>query len=163
MDYNKLEQIDTFIFDVDGVLTNSLMHITESGELLRQMNVRDGAAMKFALEKGYKICIITKGNSKGVKIRLETLGAHPVLDQVEDKKIAFSILVNDFGINPITSLYMGDDRADLVVFDLVKLSCAPHDGCTEVIKKAEFVSPKNGGEGCVRDIIERVLRVRGDW
>lgn len=163
MDYSKLSKIETFIFDVDGVLTNCRMLITEAGEFLRTMNVRDGAAMKMALKAGYRVCIITKGNSIGVKDRLIFLGADPVYDDVSDKRVALKDLEDNHNISLMNSLYMGDDLADLVVFDKVLLATCPRDAAPEVIKKAEFISPKNGGDGCVRDIIERVMRTQGKW
>ena len=163
MDYSKLSKIETFIFDVDGVLTNCRMIITEAGEFLRTMNVRDGAAMKMALRAGYRVCIITKGNSIGVKDRLMFLGADPVYDNVSDKRIALKDLETKHNISLMNSLYMGDDLADLVVFDKVLLATCPRDAAPEVIKKAEFISPKDGGDGCVRDIIERVMRTQGKW
>ncbi len=163
MDYNKLKSIDTFIFDVDGVLTNSQILVTEEGHLLRSMNVRDGMAIIKAIEAGYKVAIITKGNSKGVKIRLENLGVHPILDGVKDKAKALMILQSKYHITPQTSLYMGDDLADIVVFDKVLLACCPHDSAPEVIGSAEFISPVKGGHGCVRDIIERVMRIAEKW
>jgi len=163
MDYSKFSNIKTFIFDVDGVLTNCRMLITEAGEFLRTMNVRDGAAIKMALRAGFRVCIITKGNSVGVKDRLLFLGANPVYDNVSDKRVALKDLKDNHDISLDHSLYMGDDLADLVVFDKVLLATCPRDAAPEVIKKAEFVSPKNGGDGCVRDIIERVLRTQGKW
>ncbi len=163
MDYSKLSKIETFIFDVDGVFTNCRMLITEAGEFLRTMNVRDGAAMKMALKAGYRVCIITKGSSLGVKDRLIFLGAHPVYDNVSDKRIALKDLEANHNISLMNSLYMGDDLADLVVFDKVLLATCPRDAAPEVIKKAEFISPKDGGDGCVRDIIERVMRTQGKW
>ena len=163
MDYSKLSKVETFIFDVDGVLTNCRMLITETGEFLRTMNVRDGAGMKMALKAGFRIAIITKGNSIGVKDRLAILGADPIYDNVSDKKIALADLEQNHGVDLSKCIYMGDDLADLVVFDYVLLSTCPRDAVPEVIKKAEFVSSKDGGDGCVRDIIERVMRVQGKW
>lgn len=163
MDYNKFLKIKTFIFDVDGVYTNSKLLITEKGEFLRTMNVRDGAAMKIAINAGYRIAIITKGNSIGVNSRLKFLGADPVYDGVENKEVALSDMRENHGIDLSHALYMGDDLADLIVFDKVCLSTCPSDAAHEVIKAAEFVSPIKGGEGCVRDIIERVLRSQGNW
>ena len=163
MDYSKLSKIENFIFDVDGVLTNCRMLITEEGEFLRTMNVRDGSAMKKALNAGFRICIITKGSSIGVKERLILLGADPVYDKVSDKRIALQDLVEKHNVSLENSLYMGDDLADLVVFDRVLLATCPRDAAPEVIKAAEFISPKDGGDGCVRDIIERVLRTQGKW
>ncbi len=163
MDFGKLKNINTFIFDVDGVLTDSKLLVTDSGEFRRAMHVRDGAAMKMALQAGYRISIITKGNAKGVKERLLFLGADPVYDAVENKSVALKDLTEHHDVDLKRSLYMGDDLADLVVFDKVLLSCCPSDAVPEVIKKAEFVSSISGGHGCVRDIIERVLRIQGKW
>lgn len=163
MDYSKFKQINTFILDVDGVLTDCSLVITEKGEFLRKMNVRDGSAIKIALKQGFRVAIITKGNSVGVKDRLLFLGADPVFDAVVNKEDALKELESSHNIDPWKSVYMGDDLADLVVFDKVLLSSCPHDAASEVIQKAEFVSSKKGGEGCVRDLIERVLRVQGKW
>ena len=163
MDYSKLRKIKSFIFDVDGVLTDCGLLITEKGEFLRRMNVRDGAAIKMALSKGFRVAIITKGNSVGVKDRLLFLGADPVFDDVSDKAKALKDLEEHHNIDPMTSVYMGDDLADLAVFGKVLLSTCPKDAASDVIKKAEFVSSKKGGDGCVRDLIERVMRVQGVW
>ena len=107
MDYSKLNKIETFIFDVDGVLTNCRMLITEAGEFLRTMNVRDGSAMKMALKAGFRICIITKGNSIGVKNRLIFLGADPVYDNVLDKRIALKDLETNHNISLENSYIWG--------------------------------------------------------
>ena len=163
MDFSKFRKVDTFIFDVDGVLTDRGLMITEEGEFLRKMNVRDGAAIKIALKNGFRVAIITKGNSIGVRDRLEFLGADPVFDNVRNKAETLKDLVQNHGINPKTSLYMGDDLADIIVFDKVLLCACPKNAAPEVIKKAEFISPIEGGDGCVRDIVERVLRVQGKW
>jgi len=163
MDYSKYREIDTFIFDVDGVLTDCGLLITENGEFLRRMNVRDGAAIKIALKNDFRVAIITKGNSAGVRDRLLFLGADPVFDCVSDKAKALHEIETNHGIDPKKSVYMGDDLADLAVADRVLLFTCPQNAVPEVIQKAEFVSPLDGGAGCVRDLIERVLRVQGKW
>lgn len=163
MDHSKWGKIETFIFDIDGVFTNGKLMITEEGHFLRQMSVRDGMALKVAVQKGYTVAIITKGNSAGVRDRMFALGAHYVYDAVKDKAIPFTELVEKHKINPDTSLYMGDDLADIVLFDKVLLSAAPYDAAHEVISAVEYISAKNGGDGAVRDVIERVLRSKGDW
>ena len=159
----ELRKIESFIFDVDGVLTDCGLIITEKGEFLRKMNVRDGAAIKIALRQGYKVAIITKGESVGVKNRLIFLGADPVFDKVSNKLEALAEIEKNHDIDPMKSVYMGDDLADLPVFDKVLLASCPNNATPEAIKKAEFVSHLRGGEGCVRDLIERVLRVQGKW
>lgn len=163
MDYNKFKKIKNFIFDVDGVLTDCGLIITEKGEFLRKMNVRDGAAIKMALNQGFRVAIITKGNSVGVKNRLLFLGAEPVFDNVSNKLKALEELEANHNIDPMSSVYMGDDLADLIVFDKVLLGTCPNDATPEVIKKSEFISSRKGGDGCVRDLIERVLKVQGKW
>ena len=163
MDYSKFKKINTFIFDVDGVLTDCGLLITEKGEFLRKMNVRDGAAIKMALNQGFRVAIITKGNSTGVKDRLLALGADPVFDAVSNKAKALKELESNYNIDPMRSVYMGDDLADLTVFDKVLLATCPNDAAPEVIRQAEFVSARKGGDGCVRDLIERVMKVQGKW
>lgn len=163
MDHNKWQQIETFIFDVDGVFTDGSLLITEAGEFLRTMHVRDGMALKTAVKKGYKVIIITKGNSKGVKDRLLALGAHMVYDEIDDKSVPFQELITEHGLDPHKALYVGDDLADIVLFDKVLLSCAPKDAAPEVLQRAEYISPVKGGKGVIRDIVENVLRTRGDW
>jgi 3-deoxy-D-manno-octulosonate 8-phosphate phosphatase (KDO 8-P phosphatase) len=161
-DFSKFKQIDTFIFDVDGVLTNSKLLITEKGELLRTMNVRDGQAIKMALNKGYKIGIITKGASSGVKIRLEVLGIQYIMDKVLDKMDALNQLIEK-GFDPSTSLYMGDDVPDLALLGKVKIFTCPYDASPEVLTKSEYISSQNGGEGCVRELIQKVLSIQDNW
>jgi len=163
MDYTKFKKIEAFIFDVDGVLTDCGLVITEKGEFLRKMNVRDGAAIKMALNQGFRVAIITKGNSIGVKNRLIFLGADPVYDNVINKLDALKELEANHNIDPMTSVYMGDDLADLIVFDKVLLAACPNDATPEIIKMSEFISSRKGGDGCVRDLIERVLKVQGKW
>jgi len=163
MDHSKWKKIKTFIFDVDGVFTDSKLMITEEGHFLRTMSVRDGMALKVAVRAGYTIAIITKGNSIGVRTRLLALGAHFVYDEVKDKNIPFQELITKHGVSPETALYMGDDLADLVLFDKVLLATCPRDAANEVLQQAEYISPKNGGDGAVRDVIEKVLRCHGKW
>lgn len=163
MDYNKFAEVETFIFDVDGVLTDSSVLITEAGEFLRRMTVRDGAAMKMAIKAGYRIAIITKGDSVGVRDRLQFLGADPIYDSVNDKNVALTDLCTRHGVDLQKSLYMGDDLADLVVLPQVLIGTCPADAEPEVIEAASYISHRKGGHGAVRDVIRRVLSARGDW
>ncbi len=163
MDHSKWNKINTFIFDVDGVFTDGSIQISESGQFLRTMNVKDGMSLKVAVKRGYTVAVITKVNSKAVKKRLLELGAQYVYDEVKDKNIPFQELVTKYNIDPLKSLYMGDDLADVVLMDQVLLACAPYDAVPEVINSAEYISPKKGGHGAVRDVIEKVLRSNGHW
>jgi 3-deoxy-D-manno-octulosonate 8-phosphate phosphatase (KDO 8-P phosphatase) len=162
-DHEKFKKITTFAFDVDGVLTDGKVLITEQGEFLRTMSVRDGQAMKLALLSGYKIFVITKGASLGVRTRLELLNITGVYDKVTDKKAAIKDIKKSYDLTSDEILYMGDDLPDLDVFDDVGIAACPDDAVEEVINASDFISEKKGGEGCVRDVIQRVLKSRHDW
>ena len=158
-----MNQITTFIFDVDGVLTDSSVHVTENGEMLRIMNIRDGFAMKAALENGYNVCIISGGKNEGVRIRLRNLGIHDIHLGSPDKVETFKEYIELYNIKPESVLYMGDDIPDYDVMKQVGMASCPADAATEIKELSVYVSPLNGGAGCVRDLIEKIMRVRGDW
>lgn len=163
---NELERfrnIDTFIFDVDGVLTNSELIVLENGHLLRKMNTRDGYAMKRAVEMGYRVCIITGGGSSGVIHRLKGLGINDIYSKVDKKMDAFDEYIYAYDIDPANIIYMGDDVPDYDVMRRVGLPCCPYDATSEILEISQYVSPRNGGQGCVRDVIEKVLKIQGTW
>ncbi len=158
-----LEHITTFIFDVDGVLTNGLLTVTTNGDLLRTMNVKDGYAMKQALNQGFNICIISGGTNEGVKSRLNTLGIKDVYLGAHQKLDPFNDYISKNNIKPENVLYMGDDIPDLPVMYQVGLATCPVDAVPEVKAASKYISHKYGGKGCVRDVIEQVLKVQGKW
>ena len=158
-----LHQITTFIFDIDGVLTDGSLFIDTRGELLRTMNVKDGYALKKAITKGYQIAIISGGTNEAASERLKALGIEDVYLGIHDKKTIFNEYINDKNLNPGSVLYMGDDIPDLPVLEVVGLSTCPQDAVAEVKNMVSYVSFKNGGKGCVRDVIEQVLKVQGKW
>ncbi len=155
-----MPQITTFMFDVDGVLTNGLITITTSGELIRNMNIKDGYALKTAIDSGYNVCIISGGSNEGVRARLAALdiylGAH-------DKIVQFEKYLTRKNITPEEILYMGDDIPDYPVMQKVGLATCPKDAVPEIQGIAHYISQKKGGLGCVRDVIEQVLKVQGKW
>lgn len=160
----KFELINTFIFDVDGVLTNSQLLVLESGKLLRQMNVRDGYAIKRAIQMGYNVCIITGGKSEGVKKRLMNLGVEYVYTGIQDKLEPYrEFMALHEEITYENVLYMGDDVPDYEVMRLVGLPTCPRDACPEILSLATYVSHADGGAGAVRDVVERTLRLNGHW
>ncbi|HKK77819.1 MAG TPA: HAD-IIIA family hydrolase [Saprospiraceae bacterium] len=163
---NQLEhfrKITTFIFDVDGVLTNSQVLVLEDGKLLRSMNIRDGMAIKEAIRHGYRICVITGGKSKGVKIRLQNLGVQDIYLGQSDKMEAYEEYLYTYDIKAENVLYMGDDLPDLPVMKKVAIAACPQDAAPEIIGIANYVSGIIGGKGCARDVIEKVMRVQGKW
>ena len=107
--------ITTFVLDVDGVLTDGTVHVSPTAEMLREMNIRDGFAMKAALESGYKVCIISGGSNEGVRIRLRNLGITDIYLATPDKVETFKEYCDIYGIQPSQVLYMGDDIPDFHV------------------------------------------------
>ena len=158
-----LPNIKTFIFDVDGVLTDGKILITNEGELLRSFDTKDGYAMKCALVQGYKIAIITGGRNQGVEERFKELGVYDIYMGAHYKLDAFQDLLDNYDLDPETILYIGDDVPEIPVMEKVGLGCCPADAVSDVKAMADYVSHKNGGEGCVRELIEQVLRVQGKW
>ena len=159
----QLHTINTFIFDIDGVLTDGTVMVTTSGEMLRRMNIKDGFALKTAIDKGFNVCTISGGSNEGVRKRLEGLGvqdvylgAHNKIDQLKDYMSKKDIRLENV-------LYMGDDIPDLPVMKLVGLPCCPQDAAPEIKAICNYVSHKNGGMGAVRDVIEQVLKVQDQW
>ena len=158
-----LKDITTFVFDVDGVFTDGSVLITSKGELLRKMSVKDGYALKTALVKGYNVCIITGGSNEGVKDRLKGLGVTDIYMGAHHKQEPLNEYMDIYDIEPKNVLYMGDDLPDIPPMQLVGLPTCPQNAVPEVKEVSMYVSYKNGGDGCVRDVIEQVLKVRGDW
>jgi len=159
----KFKNIDTFIFDVDGVFTNSELIILESGKLLRKMSVRDGYAVKHAIKNGYRIAIITGGKSEGVVTRLKSLGIKEVYSGIQDKVDAYLEFMHMNDLDPVKVLYMGDDFPDIEVMHKVGVAACPKDAAHEVVEIADYISPIEGGKGCVRDVIEKVMRLHSKW
>jgi 3-deoxy-D-manno-octulosonate 8-phosphate phosphatase (KDO 8-P phosphatase) len=158
-----MPQINTFIFDVDGVLTNGIITITTKGELIRNMSIKDGYALKTAVEAGYNVCIISGGSNEGVRSRLEGLGITDIYLGTHTKTIQLNEYLQNKNINPKNVLYMGDDIPDFPVMKQVGLPCCPKDAVPEIQDISLYVSQKKGGNGCVRDVIEQVLKVQGKW
>lgn len=158
-----LSQITTFIFDVDGVLTDGSIQISTNGDLLRTMNIKDGYAMKHAIEKGFTVCVISGGNNEGVKSRLKGLGLTDIYLGCPDKVEQMEEFFDVYNIEPEDVLYMGDDLPDLYAMQKVALPCCPQDAVKEIKEISRYISHKKGGKGCVRDVIEQVLKVQGKW
>lgn len=158
-----LNQITTFIFDVDGVLTDGSLLVDTAGSLLRTMNVKDGYAIKTAIDKGYNVCIISGGTNEGVRKRLEGLGVKEVHLGAHYKIETLAHYFKKYTIDPKAALYMGDDLPDYNVMQLVGLPCCPQDAVPEIKAISKYISHKNGGKGCVRDVIEQVLKVQNNW
>jgi 3-deoxy-D-manno-octulosonate 8-phosphate phosphatase (KDO 8-P phosphatase) len=149
--------------DVDGVLTDGSVLIMENGDQLRKMSIRDGYALQLAVKKGLMLVVITGGKSEGVVKRLNGLGIQHVIKNSDDKISALNNLVKALNINLQTTVYIGDDMPDAEAMKLCGIPCCPGDACSEVIALSRYVSPFNGGHGCARDIIEKILKLQEKW
>lgn len=158
-----LPNITTFILDVDGVLTNGMVTIMPDGQLIRQMNIKDGYAMKTAVDNGYRICVISGGKNEGVRTRLANLGIQDIYLGAHNKVEQYNELLAKYDLKPEETIYVGDDVPDVPVMKLVGVPCCPNDAAPEVQRLSKYISDKRGGEGCVRDIIEQTMRVQGKW
>jgi 3-deoxy-D-manno-octulosonate 8-phosphate phosphatase (KDO 8-P phosphatase) len=159
----KLNDVKAFAFDVDGVFTNGAVMLHPGGEFIRMMNIKDGFAVQHAVKMGYPIAIITGGFSKMVKKRFLALGVKDIFMKSANKNLAFDIFLNRHGLSAADVLYMGDDLPDFEVMKKSGFPTCPADAAEEIKKLSLYTSHKNGGEGCVRDIIEQVLRLQGKW
>jgi len=160
---DKLKDITTFIFDVDGVLTDGSVFVTESGDQCRTFNTKDGYALQLAVKCGYNVCIITGGKSTGVRHRLNSLGVTDVFLGAHVKLDIYKEYVAQKSIVPANVLYMGDDIPDIDIMKVIGLPTCPSDSAEEVKAVAQYISPALGGKGCVRDVIEKVLKIQGKW
>ena len=158
-----LKQVQAFIFDVDGVMTDSTMLVTEGGQLLRRMNVRDGYALKKLVKLGIPVACITGGTSQGVVHRLKGLGLQHIYVGIEDKVPVLTKLMKELGLNPQHTLYMGDDMPDYEAMQMAGCIACPADADTEILKISKYVTKASGGKGCVREAIETVLRIQQRW
>lgn len=158
-----LPQIKAFIFDVDGVLTNGMVTIMSDGEMIRHMNIKDGYALRCAVNAGFKVCIISGGTNEGVRTRLQNLGITDIYLGAHNKVNQYNELIAMYNLKPEEIVYMGDDIPDAPVMKLVGMPTCPNDAVPEIKAMSKYISNKKGGEGCVRDIIEQTLRVQEKW
>jgi len=158
-----LPNIKAFIFDCDGVFTDSTVLLLPGGEQARTMNVRDGLAVQMAVNKGFHVAIITGGKSTLVRERFVGLGVKDVYLKIKNKMEVFDRILADKGLQPEEVMYMGDDLPDVAVLQKAGLACCPKNSAVEVLEVAQYISPMDGGKGCVRDIVEQTMRVQNKW
>jgi len=160
---DDFKKITTFIFDMDGVLTDGTVLVMENGLQARRMSIRDGYALQLAIKKGYRLLVVSGANSSPVTDRLNKLGIMEVHMSVLNKKdlVEKYMAANNLKIDE--TMYMGDDVPDHAVMSLVGLPACPADAVEEIRAISKYISPATGGNGCVRDVIEQVLKQRGDW
>jgi 3-deoxy-D-manno-octulosonate 8-phosphate phosphatase (KDO 8-P phosphatase) len=158
-----LQRIRAFAFDVDGVLSNPKVYVHPDGELVRSMNTKDGYAIQYAVKRGYPIAIITGGRTESVGARFKNLGLTDIYLGSSQKVSDFEDFISKYEFSAEQVLYMGDDLPDFHVMQKAGVACCPADAVEEIKSISHYISHLPGGEGCVRDIIEQVLRLHGRW
>ena len=158
-----LVHINTFIFDYDGVLTDGSVITTNEGDAYRISNVKDGYALQLATKKGYRVAIISGARSESMMHRLKALQISDIFLGVEKKILIYREYLQVNNLKPEQVLYMGDDIPDYEVMLEAGISACPADAAEEIKSVAKYISHFNGGKGCVRDVIEQVMKVQGKW
>jgi 3-deoxy-D-manno-octulosonate 8-phosphate phosphatase (KDO 8-P phosphatase) len=159
----KLLKVNTFIFDYDGVLSDGSVILTSDGDALRSANVKDGYAMQLAVKKKYRIAIISGGYSESMKRRFESLNIEDVFLGVDKKIDVYNQYLEAHNLEHENILFMGDDIPDYEIMLKAGVPTCPSDAVEEIKRIATYISHQSGGHGCVRDIIEQVLKVQGKW
>lgn len=161
--FDRFKGVRAFVFDVDGVLTNGQVLVTEQGEQLRSFNIKDGYALQLAVKRQYPLVVITGGRSEGVRLRMEGLGIRSVYMYVSDKASLLSDWMDANGLRREEILVMGDDVPDIPLMKGAGLAACPDDAIEDIKQLAHYISPFKGGQGAVRDVIEKVMRLQGTW
>jgi 3-deoxy-D-manno-octulosonate 8-phosphate phosphatase (KDO 8-P phosphatase) len=159
----KFKHIKAFVFDVDGVMTDGTLILFHHGHMLRRMHIRDGFALQLAVKKGYHVIVVSGSHSDASVDRLERLGVMDVRMDVKDKGKEMASIFDRYHLKPEQVLFMGDDIPDLPALRVAGLPCCPADAAPEAAALSQYISPVKGGEGCVRDVIEKVLKLNGHW
>ncbi|MEO6316400.1 MAG: HAD hydrolase family protein [Chitinophagaceae bacterium] len=160
---NQFKRVKCFAFDVDGVLTDGSMLLLDDGQMARSMNTKDGYALQLAIKKGYQIIVISGGGAEGVRMRLNKLGISEVHFQAVNKKEVLDVFLNANNIAIDQVLFMGDDIPDYVAMKSAGLPCCPADAVAEIKSVSRYIAALPGGRGCVREVIEKVLKLNGHW
>lgn len=161
--HEKLKNIKAFVFDVDGVMTDGSVFASEDGQFLRTFNIKDGYAIQHANKLNYPIAIISGGNSQGIIKRFQALGLSDIHVGQQHKKAAFESFLNKHQLSPSEILYMGDDMPDYELLKTVGVATCPQDAAIDIKAICHYISPLNGGKGCVRDVLETTLKIQNNW
>jgi 3-deoxy-D-manno-octulosonate 8-phosphate phosphatase (KDO 8-P phosphatase) len=159
----EFHAVKAFVFDVDGVFTNGAVMLHPGGEFIRMMNIKDGFAVQHAVKMGFPIAIITGGYSKMVRKRFTVLGVKDIYMKSANKTEAFQNFLAKHKLVPADIMYMGDDLPDYEVMKQAGIPVCPSDAAEEIKQISHYISHLKGGEGCVRDVIEQVMKLQGKW
>lgn len=157
------EKIRLLVLDIDGVLTNAQVLVTEQGEQLRAMSIKDGYAIRHAIDQGLDIAVISGGKSEGARLRLQGLGVQHIFLGIRDKLPVFQDLLRSLDIIAAETAYLGDDIPDLPALSIAGFGACPADAEEELFGRVDYVCQRKGGEGCVREVIKLILSAKGQW
>ena len=160
---SRLRFVRAFVFDMDGVLTDGALFIEQDGQWLRRMNIKDGYALQVAVKMGYRIIIVSGSDSAPVESRLRMLGLTEVFMKVNDKERFLKDYLSKNNISLSETLFMGDDIPDYKCMIIAGFACCPADAAVEIKQISSYISAMRGGYGCVRDVIEKVLKLNNHW
>lgn len=159
----QLGALQLLVLDVDGVLTDGGLWTTESGEVIKRFDVRDGLGIRLLQQAGVEVAWLSGGKSGATEQRARYLGIRHVLTGVKDKPAALAALQASLGMAAAGTAFVGDDLNDLAVRPAVGLLIATADAVSPLRRRADWVLDRNGGDGAVRRLADEILRVRGDW
>lgn len=158
-----LKKIKAFVFDVDGVLSCDILPLSPDGDPMRTVNIKDGYALQLAVKRGYQVGIITGGYTEAVRLRFSRLGIQHIYMKSSIKMNDFEDFLLKTGLSPEEVAYVGDDIPDYEIMKRVALPVAPSDAAPEIKAIAAYISPRKGGEGVARDLIEQTMKVQNTW
>ncbi|MDQ3112471.1 MAG: 3-deoxy-D-manno-octulosonate 8-phosphate phosphatase [Bacteroidota bacterium] len=159
----RLNKVKAFVFDIDGVLTDGTIQFNSDNTTSRSFNARDGFALQRAVNEGWTVAIISAAKDENLRQRFKNLGLQEVYLGALDKEETFKEFTTVYGFAEEEVLYMGDDLPDLLAMRRAGIPCCPNDAASEIRDMCVYVSPFKGGNGCVRDVIEQVLRLTKKW
>ncbi|MFH2143004.1 MAG: 3-deoxy-D-manno-octulosonate 8-phosphate phosphatase [Bacteroidota bacterium] len=157
-----LKKVKAFAFDVDGVLSGNIL-LGNNGEQVRTMNMKDGYAIQLAVKKGFPVAIITGAFCESIRTRFNNLGVKNIYIGSSDKKIDFIDFYTKNKIDPQNILYMGDDIPDFEIMKITGIPTCPCNAAEDIKNISKYISGIKGGDGCVRDVLEQVMRAQGKW
>lgn len=160
---SRLRLVKTFVFDMDGVLTDGSLLVDPENKWLRKMNIKDGYALQLAVKCGYRVMVISGSDAPPIAERLYKLGITDVFMKVSDKETFLKNFLSKNNLSVHETLYMGDDIPDYQCMRSVGFACCPSDAAVEIKQISSYISLIRGGHGCVRDVIEKVMKLNNNW
>jgi len=160
---DELLRVKGFVFDVDGVLSKDTTPLNDEGDPVRTANVKDGFSIRMAIKAGFPVAIITGGYIERVRLRYEKLGVEYYYDKARDKVECLNDFLSKEKLQADEILFMGDDLVDYRIMQEVGVPTCPKDAVQEIKEISKYISDKDGGEGCVRDVIEQTLKAQKKW